>query len=365
MEFNFEVFIYQLPLWGFIVLSSFTAFLVTYVSIPAIADASKHLNVFEPKSSRGSHHGDVPTLGGVAIFIGIVISGTLFLPINIIEDYRYLFAALLILFVFGVRDDLLVLKPKNKFYIELLVALIATILGDIRITSFQGFLGVEEIPYLASVPFSVFVYIVIINGFNLIDGIDGLASGIAILVSLAFGALFLLNDDKSYAYAPFMLAGSLAAFFRFNVFSKKNKIFLGDTGSLTIGFLIATITITLLEQSSSGGVVHQLISVPALTIAILIVPLFDTLRVFILRILSGESPFQADRKHIHHRLLSMGYSHQKSTLLIMCSNLLIIGISLLFGALIGALNLLIVFIVAAGLSYIPIHIVDRRSIKMK
>ncbi len=181
---------------------------------------------------------------------------------------------------------------------------------------------------------------------------------------MSFGTLFLINGNQEYAYGPFVLAGSLAAFFKFNLFSKNNKIFLGDTGSLTVGFLISVIAITILEQTQNGGIIHQIISVPALTFAILIVPLFDTLRVFTLRIAIGESPFKADRKHIHHRLLSLGFTHKKSTLLILAANVLIIGISILFNATLGPLNLLIVLLVAGGLSYIPVYLVHKRKLEM-
>jgi UDP-GlcNAc:undecaprenyl-phosphate GlcNAc-1-phosphate transferase len=362
MKFVFEEYMHSMPLWLLILFCFLTAFIISYISIPAIVKVSKGLNLYEKTKKRGSHIGSIPTLGGIAIFAGVVISGAIFLPDSIMEQYRYVLAALVILFFTGVKDDLLVLDPKKKFIIQLLVSFIVILLGDIRITSFHGFLGIEDIPYLVSVPFTAFVFIVVTNGFNLIDGIDGLASGIAILVTLAFGTLFIVAGEYEYAFEPIILAGSLIAFFIFNVFSKENKIFLGDTGSLTIGFIISVIAINFLECDRIEVASHPVVSVPALTIGILIVPLFDTLRVFVLRIFGGESPFHADRKHIHHRLLDLGFSHLKSSLIIIGVNLLIVGVAFLLRDLRGSLVVIILSVIAAGLSYVPVYLVDRGGV---
>lgn len=353
-------FICSLPWWQMLIFGFVTAFFITYISIPAIVNVSRSMNLYERTSKRGSHKGSVPTLGGVAIFAGVVVAGSVFLPESMMGGYRYVLAALIVLFFTGVKDDLLSIDPKKKLTAQIIVALIVTLLADFRITSFQGFLGFGEIPYVISVVFTVFVYLVIINGFNLIDGIDGLSSGVAILVTAAFGTLFVLNGAYNYAYQPFILTAALIAFFIFNVFSEKNKIFLGDTGSLTVGFLVAVIAINFLECDHKGGASEIIKSVPAMTFGILIVPLFDTLRVFTIRIFEGKSPFHADRKHIHHRLLDLGFSHLTSTLLILLANLIIIGVVFLFQDLRGSLLVIIILLVAGGLSYIPVYLVDRR-----
>jgi len=364
MEIHLSYIIEDLPWWQLTLLGTVCAFIVTYLSIPAIVSVSKRLQLFEKTKSRGSHVGSVPTLGGVAIFAGFLMVGGILMPDSLIGHYRFVVAALVILFFIGVRDDLMGMDHRRKLIGQLLVAFIITVLGDLRISSFHGiFLFIEEVPYLVSVPFTVFVYIVIINGFNLIDGIDGLASGIAIVVSLAFGALFIVSGDYDLAFVPLMLTGSLLAFFRFNVFSKKNKIFFGDTGSMTIGLIIAVITIQFLECDQIGKGSFVINSSPALAFGILIVPLFDTVRVFLIRYLRGKSPFSADRLHIHHRLLDMGFSHLTSSLLIMAANLLIIAVILLLRNIEGLDLVVIIFFMAAFLSYIPIYLVDRRKDK--
>jgi UDP-N-acetylmuramyl pentapeptide phosphotransferase/UDP-N-acetylglucosamine-1-phosphate transferase len=296
----------------------------------------------------------------VAIFFGVVIAAALFYPEVLEKEFRYVLAALVILFFVGLKDDLLVLDPKKKFLAQLVIALIMILMADIRITTFHGFFNIHEIPYWVSVLLSIFFYVVIVNGFNLIDGIDGLASGVAILVSVVFGLFFIFAGGYDYVFYAAILTGSLVAFFRFNVFSSKNKIFLGDTGSLIIGFLIAMITISFLEFENINVVSRSDRSVPVIAFGILIVPLFDTLRVFVIRIFRGQSPFQADRRHIHHRLLDLGFKHIQATLIIIAANLLIIGVMLLLQDLRGRVLVVIVLLLAAGLSYIPVYLVDHR-----
>ena len=359
MELILGSFIKNADWWWSAGIGALVAFLLTWFAIPAVVRISKHLNLFERNSSRGSHEGSIPTLGGVAIFGGIVVSGSIFLPAEIMPQYRIIIASMVLLFFVGVRDDLKSVKSKRKLLFQLIVALMITILGDVRITNFQGFLGIWEMSYIVSILFSVFVYVLIINGFNLIDGIDGLASGVAIVASITFAILFAVNREHIYSIEPIIITGSLLAFFIYNVFSRKNKIFLGDTGSLTIGFLIAVVTVYFIEIDRAEGHLHYIISVPAMTFAILVVPLFDTLRIFVIRAIRGQSPFAADRKHIHHRLLDLGCSHLKSTVIILSANLLIIGVALLLRDLKGYQIVLITLLISAGLSYIPVYLVER------
>ena len=343
------------------VIATLTAAALTWVTIPVIVLISNYLGIFEKNKKRGSHNGAIPTLGGVAIFFGIVIAAAFFTPVAIIDQYRYILAAMVILFFTGLKDDLMVIDPKKKMLVQIIVALVMILMADVRITTFHGFANIEEIPYWISIIFSVFLYLVIINGFNLIDGIDGLSSGVAIFGSLTFGILFIIAGGYDYSFQAFILAGSLIAFFRFNVFSTRNKIFLGDTGSLTIGFLMALITISFLECDYIGSFSKFITSIPVMTFGILIVPLFDTLRVFTIRLVRGESPMKADRKHIHHRLLELGFTHLKATLLILSANLIILIAILIFRELRGLYLVTIVLLLAAGLSYIPVYLVDKRG----
>ncbi|MCD6598172.1 MAG: undecaprenyl/decaprenyl-phosphate alpha-N-acetylglucosaminyl 1-phosphate transferase, partial [Bacteroidales bacterium] len=164
----------------------------------------------------------------------------------------------------------------------------------------------------------------IINGFNLIDGIDGLASGIAMLVSLVFGIWFFLFGMDTYGIMSFAFIGALLAFFRYNVYGRKNRIFLGDTGSMIIGFMIAVFAINYMEYGVEYPASFGAHASPAIAFSILILPLFDTLRVFTLRIRAGTSPFNADRRHLHHMLLELGLNHIQATSLLIGVNVFFI-----------------------------------------
>jgi UDP-GlcNAc:undecaprenyl-phosphate/decaprenyl-phosphate GlcNAc-1-phosphate transferase len=148
----------------------------------------------------------------------------------------------------GLKDDMLIINPKKKLLGQLVASGVIVVLGNMRIDNFQGVLGIYEIPYIASILFTIFFFIVIINGINLIDGIDGLASGVSILISLTMGLWFLFSDITPYAVMCFTMVGALAAFFYFNVFGRKNKIFLGDAGSLIVGLTVAVFSIKFLER---------------------------------------------------------------------------------------------------------------------
>lgn len=335
-------FSFEFPVWNIAICFLF-AFTITYIVIPSIVKFSKEKFLFDSPNERKSHTSAIPTLGGSAVFLGMIIPVTLFGETDFDHSFKYLIAGLLILFFIGVKDDILVISAKKKLYAEIFAIFLIVVLGDIRLTNFHGFLGIHEIPYLVSVLFSIFMIVVIINGFNLIDGIDGLAASVGILTLSCLGAWFIFSADYSNAAFCFSGSGALLAFLRFNLFSKRNKIFLGDTGSLIIGLVLSVEIIFFLEESLINPVADIYFSAPALAIGLLIIPLTDTLRVFTLRVIAGKSPFIPDRSHTHHQLLDLGISHIHSTLIILVLNLLILVISILFRHL-GNVKLLLIII---------------------
>ncbi len=201
-------------------------------------------------------------------------------------------------------------------------------MGDIRITGLHGIFGVSEIPYWGSVFISIFTYVVVVNAFNLIDGVDGLAAGIGFLSCCAFGTWFIFANEFGYAALSFALAGALTGFLIFN-FSPA-KIFMGDSGSLVIGMFICVLAIKMIEYPISElDTFWVRISKPVFAISALAYPLMDTLRVFIIRAVKGQSPFNADRNHIHHKLIDCDYSHVKTVIIIYLFSIITIGASVL------------------------------------
>ncbi|NLA49790.1 MAG: undecaprenyl/decaprenyl-phosphate alpha-N-acetylglucosaminyl 1-phosphate transferase [Bacteroidales bacterium] len=225
-------------------------------------------------------------------------------------------------------------------------------MGGIRISLNCMELVTSDSGCFFSIFLSIAVFMTLINSMNFIDGIDGLAAGVGIIASVLSGIYFILNAQFSYATICFALTGSLMAFFWYNVFSKNYKIFLGDTGSMLIGFLLAVFMIQFLEYNGSDNVRYPVDVAPSLALAILIVPVFDLFRIVFVRIIHGKSPFYGDNNHIHHVVLKLAGSHLKATSAILAVNVFLVLIVLLFGFLGNGILisfLLLISIVLSGL----------------
>jgi UDP-GlcNAc:undecaprenyl-phosphate/decaprenyl-phosphate GlcNAc-1-phosphate transferase len=310
----------------------FLSLFLVYITIPAIVRLSKAKKLFDVPNERKVNKTVIPNLGGVALFIGISISSLLSIHKLEFPDIRYIMVAMIIMFFVGIKDDILMITARKKFIAQVVSAGILVVFGDIRLSSLHGILGINEISYVTSFFVSMLAIVAIINSINLIDGIDGLASGLGILISAFFGSSFYLYGHYQYAILSFAVTGGLIPFFLFNVFGKENKIFMGDTGSLILGVLFAVIALKYNEfaLTDPGEIYHY---APVLSLAIVSVPLFDMVRVFCLRIFKRKSPFSPDMNHIHHKLLELGYSHLRSTLIIVTSNLIIVALIYTFRAL--------------------------------
>jgi UDP-GlcNAc:undecaprenyl-phosphate GlcNAc-1-phosphate transferase len=265
-----------------------------------------------------------------------------------------LIPGLLILFIIGLKDDLVVLSPVTKLFAQLASVSFVLINPEFQIQSLHGFFGITQLSPFLSLPLSAFVMLTIINSFNLIDGIDGLASIVGIVIFTITGTLFYLLHLFLFVGISAVMIGSLVAFLRFN-FSTKRKIFMGDTGSLLIGFIIASAVIRLfaIKASILNNLPFHLENLPLVIMAILIVPFFDTARVFTIRVINKQGPFSPDRNHIHHILIDyLNLSHKKASVIIGIVNILFILIFMLLGASIDNFYLLIFMVIAIlGLVY--------------
>jgi len=289
-----------------------TSFIVTYLAIPKIIHFSKLSRLFAFAGERNSHEGEIPIFGGIAIFAGSLFSLIFWAEL---EEIQFILVSLIIVFFIGIIDDLLSLSPLRKLIGQILSILVIIYLAELKIISMHNLFGVQELPELVSVLFTVFVVVVITNSYNLIDGIDGLAGGLGAIASLFFSVIFLINNDVQYAIISLALFGSLAAFLRFNF--NPAKIFMGDTGSLVIGLTLSVLSIRLINNGIDISYIeHSTERGPFIAIALLAIPLYDTFRVFFIRVLSGYHPLQPDRNHIHHALLDLDFSHKKSALIL-------------------------------------------------
>ncbi|GAB1451598.1 MraY family glycosyltransferase [Draconibacterium sp.] len=331
------------------------SFMLVMISIPSIIRVAHAKHLFEPFSARKVHTKVVPPMGGVAIFIGFTISSIIATDGISFDALKYIIASVIIMFFIGLKDDLMDISAKKKLIIQVFAAIILIALGNVRFTNMHGILGFTDIGFGASLILSLFAMVVIINAFNLIDGIDGLASGLAILAASTFGSWFYLSGHPQFAILSFALVGSLVGFFIYNVFGKRNKLFMGDTGSLIIGLIISALVVKFNEFNINNTVPYAISAAPALSFAIIIVPLIDTLRVMTIRISNKKSPFAADKNHIHHRLLKLVKSHFKVTMIIVAANAFIIAFAILLNFLSLNVNFqfILIFLLGVAISFIP------------
>ncbi len=292
------------------------AMMISIVLIPLWITICRRWKLFDEPDNRKHHSAITPSMGGIAIFAGIFISFLVFADIYDHNKLRYLFGSLLLLFFTGFFDDLMDIPPSRKMILQAISATIIYYSG-FKITSLDGLLWLHEIPFVLQFPLTLIFIMMFTNAYNFIDGVDGLAAFVGVIITSYFGALFFHYGKTDYAVLSFCVTGALLGFLFFN-FSPA-KIFMGDTGSLVIGFLIAVLAIELLN---SGIAQPEIAPNPVLLISILFVPLYDITRVFIIRILNGTSPFRADRNHMHHLLLGFGFGH-RSVALIMAGMCLI------------------------------------------
>ncbi len=310
------------------------SFLLTYLTIPKVIRVVEHKRLMDDPNQRSSHSNRTPTLGGIAFFYCLVFALFFIRGRAVFDETMYLIPGLTILFIVGLKDDLVVLSPGSKLIAQ--VCAIAFVLSNdsFVIESLNGFLNIYEIPYFLYVALAGFMMLTIINSYNLIDGIDGLASIVGIVIMIIYTTIFYLSQEYFFALIAITMNACLMAFFGFNVSSDK-KIFMGDTGSLIVGFIISVLTLKFLalKPESYEGLPFLLENAPLIAISILIVPLFDTARVFTIRIANKKGPFSPDRNHVHHVLIDFwGLSHKQASFIIGCFNIMFVVLFVILGS---------------------------------
>lgn len=341
------------------------AFLLVMISVPPIIRVAQAKHLFEPFDERKIHTKIVPPLGGVAIFIGFTLSSIIATYGLSFDSLKYIIASVIIMFFIGLKDDLLIISANKKLMVQIFAAVILITLGNVRFTNLHGILGSHEIGYVTSLILSIFTMVVIINAFNLIDGIDGLASGLAILAATVFGIWFFFAGQIQFAILSFALVGSLSGFFLYNVFGNKNKLFMGDTGSLIIGLVVSTLVVKFNEFNIDQSLPYAVNAAPVVSFAVIIIPLVDILRVMSIRIGTKKSPFTPDNNHVHHRLLELIPNHFKVTMIIIASNILLITFAFLLSDVNVNLQFLLVLLLGILFSLTPSVILKFKSSRIK
>lgn len=290
----------------FYILPFVVAAMAVFVVHPSLVKIAHMKSIVDNPDARKLNKVPVPVLGGVAVFFGIMfslsIAGYYIEGMNI--QFELIIAMMIMLYT-GVGDDILQLSPRLRFALQIFVVCLMMFLCGIYIDDFHGLWDVGELPWYVAVALTIFSCVGIINSINLIDGVDGLCSGYGVFASMMFAVCFMLMGDVSYAVLAFAVAGAIFPFMLHNMFGEKYKMFLGDGGSLVLGF-ICSLYVMRIIQSGDDVVSGSTIS---FTLAVLSIPVFDTVRVMVARIINHRSPFSPDKTHLHHMFISLGYSH--------------------------------------------------------
>lgn len=313
-------------------LSFIVAAMAVFVVHPSLVKIAHLKSIVDNPDARKLNKVPVPVLGGVGVFFGIMFSlsvaGYYVEGMNI--QFELIIAMLIMLYT-GVGDDILQLSPRLRFALQIFVVCLMMFLDGIYIDDFHGLWGIGRLPWYIAVTLTIFSCVGIINSINLIDGVDGLCSGYGVFASLAFAFCFLRMGDVSYAILAFAVAGAIFPFMLHNMFGERYKMFLGDGGSLVLGFICSLYVMRVIQ--SGNEVVSE--STISLTLAVLAIPVFDTLRVMTARIIAKRSPFSPDKTHLHHMFIRLGYSHVITALNVIFLN----GLVVLIWRLCNKLNL--------------------------
>lgn len=336
------------------------SFLLTYITIPAIIKISRRKNLMDEPTIRSSHERKIPNLGGIAIFFSLGVCAPIF-AYELFEQYKFLFASLVILFYVGVTDDIVVMRAYKKLLVQIAVSVLMVVGSDVRIRSFFGLFGIEELNYYFSVFFSILTFIILINAFNLIDGIDGLAGSYSVLSSAVFAISFYRLGEYNYPLVVFciIIIGAVLGFLKFNLSKERSyRIFMGDTGSMILGFLLAFTAIQFIDVFIDKDDImiprYHLLSAPVIALSILILPVIDTFSVILIRLFKKQSLFKPDRNHLHHRVLDLGLTHKQATLVICFIYVLVIILVYFLRHLDLNLLFFVVFLLGMFLSILPI-----------
>jgi UDP-N-acetylmuramyl pentapeptide phosphotransferase/UDP-N-acetylglucosamine-1-phosphate transferase len=349
---------------GFPYITTLVSFVIGLCFMPLVINIAKNRNFVVKPNKRTSHEGVIPNIGGINIFISFLLTVFMF-SYEIISELQFSIIGVFIILIVGFVDDLIDVKPLWKLIGELASAFFLIVVSDVRLSSLHGFLGIYDLSLMVSYALSFFVFIVIMNSLNLIDGVDGLASGLGILYSVFFSVYFHLTGNINLAISAYAMIGSLTVFFIYNVFGGKSKIFMGDSGSLLLGYMISLYVFEFCNMNASQSVLlaYNMSAAPAVAVCVLSVPLFDTLRIMLTRIKKGVSPFHPDKNHIHHLLLKTGLKHRQVTFVLLCISLFFIAFGIIGRNWPNGLLVLIVFIIATILTYVLWRIVDKKQLK--
>lgn len=342
---------YMLAACGFLV-----SVCISYSIYPVILYLNHKKHLSQIPNKRSSHIVATPTLGGVPIYIAFIIATSVFSVLAYnntdVSNIIALRSCITIMFFTGIKDDLIGVSYKKKLVTQIIAVSLLLILTYVSISNLQGLFNIHALPKVYATLFTISVFVIIINSYNLIDGIDGLASSFAIICSVAFGIFFAINNAVLDSLISFSITGCLIVFFMNNI-SQKRKIFMGDSGSMTVGFILAYQVMSFLNVNQLTTSTLFIKNTPVIVFALFSFPFIDTCRILIVRLINKKPPFKADDNHLHHKLLRLGLSHLKATLVIFIYTTVITSIAIAFQNLNINIHFLIVLTISVCLILTP------------
>lgn len=333
-----------------IILPLLLAFLGTLWIHPKVLKIAILKNIVDNPDARKLQRNPVPVMGGIAVFFGIAIglcsSQAMFSSANTFM----LISAMLVMLYIGTIDDIIDLSPTIRFAIEIIVIAWLMYASNSSINCFWGLWGISTIPQWISYILTIFAAVGIINAINLIDGVNGLSSGFCFMSSVLFAIFFYLTDNPTMTNLALSAAGAIIPFFLHNVFGESTKMFIGDGGTLVIGTMMAMFVMNILGiNSGCSTLASKGVGLIPFTLAVLSIPVFDTLRVMSTRIINKKSPFHADKTHLHHMFIDLGFSHTGTTISILTLNFLIVAIWFLSYKMGASIDIQLYIVVAISL----------------
>jgi UDP-GlcNAc:undecaprenyl-phosphate GlcNAc-1-phosphate transferase len=353
----------SLPPYILYIASVIVSAVVSMYAVKKLIFIARKRKIYDiPDNIRKIHGAEIPSLGGIGVFIGYMATIPLFIASGAGPGWNYIIVSTVILFFTGIYDDLMNMRPSKKLLAQLIASAVTVYFADIRLVSFYGLFGIEQLPYWVSVGLTTFLCTFFINVYNFIDGIDGLACLLGMLYCAVFGCFFILENQPAEACICFCLLGATAGLLYYNY--APAKIYLGDTGSMLTGFSIFIFALGILGRTVYHN--RELAGVSRnspelmMVVAVLFYPVFDALRVFALRLKNGISPLKADRRHLHYYLLDSGMGHAATAWLLVGVNALTILIAMLAISLHPVLQLLLI---AAPSSFVAV--IAHRAMRKK
>ena len=354
-----EILINELNVESFSIIILGISFLTSYFMIPKLIGVIRFKKLMDDPNVRSSHINKTPTLAGLVFFVSMIICLFFIRYFDSMDISFNIIVGLTILLIIGLKDDLVVLSVKAKVISQLFAITFILLNQDVHFNNFHGFLGITEIPLILTISLSYLSMMFIINAYNLIDGIDGLAAMLGIIIFSIFALLFYKIELNFYFLLSIISIGFLIAFLRYNL-SKNNKIFMGDTGSMIVGFLIGILTLRFLAldvaQLENINVLPQNIFV--VTLSILFFPAIDVIRVIVIRLINKTGAFTPDRRHLHHVFIDKGLPHIKASITIAVSSILTFLFIYLANTYLSYVGLMVLFVFITFFTYYLLMLLD-------